>query len=65
MFFIIVVLKIYVKANKENVSSVNCRTEKDACAWSQDKIKGLFKGSIIEGDGCKYIAIFIISTYFY
>ncbi|XP_058789939.1 activator of 90 kDa heat shock protein ATPase homolog 1 [Phymastichus coffea] len=28
-------------------------TEKNACAWSQEKIKDLFKDAIIEGDGFK------------
>ena len=31
----------------------NFRTEKNACAWSQDKIKELFTNKLIEGDGCK------------
>jgi len=28
-----------------------CRTEKNACAWSQEKLKELFVNSKIEGEG--------------
>ena len=31
-----------------------CRTEKNATAWSQEKLKSLLEGLKIENDDCKY-----------
>jgi hypothetical protein len=35
------------------INIIDFRTEKNACAWSQDKIKELFTDIIIERDGCE------------
>lgn len=40
-------------------------TEKNACAWSKDKIKEIFKDFEISGDNCKHNFICLLFFYFY
>jgi len=37
-----------------NVFLLRFRTEKNATAWSKDKLKSLFEGLVIEDEKCEY-----------
>lgn len=42
---------IFLIPVKYNLYKNHYRTEKNACAWSQEKLKELFLDAMIEGDG--------------